>query len=317
MGWSGVITQTVSKTAKKLKTSIKAPRLKQVLDVTEGYVKSFDGTRIWYKSMGSGTPIIFCNGLGCSTFYWKHVHSYFRKTNQVILFDWRGHGKSDSPKDEKNISLSALVEDLHAVVKKLKLHKAVLAGHSMAVQTLYHFYEKYPTKVLALIPCFGTFAKPLDTFYNSNTSKHIFSAVYTFNHLFPKLANTIGHMMGKNPLWFQMGSALGMMNPGLADKKVLKEYIEHFTHVDAVFLAKLTMSMQEHDAESILKTVKVPTLILAAEKDTFTPVWISKKMHHLIRDSEIMVIKKSSHVALIEQPMLINLRIEKFLHERV
>jgi len=108
-----------------------------------------------------------------------------------------------------------------------------------------------------------------------------------------------------------------MMNPSLADKKVLKEYIEHFSSVDSVFLAKLAKSMQDYNAEAVLKKIKVPTLILAAENDKFTPVWLSKKMHHLIPKSEILVIKKATHVALIEQPALINLRIEKFLHERV
>lgn len=288
------------------------------LSVTnEGFADSFDGTKIWYKSIGTGKPIIFCNGLGCSIFYWKHVHSYFKKNYQVVLFDWRGHGKSGRPENENNVSIEVLVEDLHAVMKKLKIKQAILAGHSMAAQVLFCFYNKYPHMVEALIPCCGMFSHPLDTFYNNNSSKYVFSAIYIFNHLFPKAANVIGHLFSLNPFWFQMGSALKMMNPGLADKKVLKEYIDHFTSVDSVFLAKLAKSMQDYDAEPILKKVTVPTLILAAEKDNFTPVWISKKMHHLINKSEILVIKKASHVALIEQPALINLRMEKFLKERL
>ena len=297
------------------KTGANKPRLAELATIKEGFAKSFDGTSIWYQAQGKGVPMIFCNGLGCSTFYWKHIHSYFKKSNKVILFDWRGHGQSATPRNEINISIDALTEDLYYVLKELKITKAILLGHSMGIQILFRFYEKYPKMIKALIPCFGTYGNPLDTFYNSSSSKYIFKAIYTFNHLFPKLANGFGYLMSKNPLWFQMGSMLKMMNPGLVDRKVLKEYIEHFTSVDPVFLAKLALSMQEYNAEPTLKNINVPVLIFAAEQDTFTPVWLSKKMHHLIPKSELMVIKNSTHVALVEQPALINLRIEKFIKE--
>lgn len=300
-----------------MKTRGKKTRLAQLSSVKEGLAKSFDGTLIWYQSQGHGQPIIFCNGLGCSIFYWKHVVDYFKNTNQVIVFDWRGHGKSELPKDEKNISISALSRDLKAVLNALKIKKAVVAGHSMGTQVLYDFYSKYPLSVRALVPCFGTFGRPMDTFYNSPAARYIFAGIYVFNHLFPRLANSIGHLIGRNPLWFQMGSALHLLNPALVDKKVIREYIDHFTSIDSVFLAKLTLSMQEYDAEALLKKIRVPALILAASHDKFTPVWLSRKMHHLIPKSEMMVIRKASHVALIEQSALINLRIEKFLAERV
>jgi len=302
---------------KRKPTPKKRLALAQNKDEIEGYATSFDGTRIWYKSKGAGIPIIFCNGLGCSIFYWKHVQPYLAKDHQVVVFDWRGHGQSESPKKAEKTGIDSLSRDLQAVMKELKIKKAIIIGHSMGTQVIYYFYKKNSSKVKALIPCFGTFANPLDTFYNSSSSRYVFTGIYFFNHLFPRLAKKIGGLFSKNPLWFQMGSALKMLNPGLVDRKVLKEYIDHFSNTDPVLLANLGRSMQEYNAEPTLKKIKVPTLILAAEKDTFTPVWLSKKMHHLIPNSEILVIKKASHVALIEQPALINLRIEKFINERL
>ena len=79
----------------------------------------------------------------------------------------------------------------------------------------------------------------------------------------------------------------------------------------------LLKSAQEHTAEDMLKTIKVPTMIVAGEHDQFTPMWISKKMHRLIPESELFVMNKATHAGLVEQPDLINLRIEKFIQERV
>jgi pimeloyl-ACP methyl ester carboxylesterase len=308
---------TTSNTGKPLSFKPKRAKLAELTHLKEGVVSSHDGTKIWYRSMGKGTPIIFCNGLGCSHFYFKHLGEYFKNKNQIVMFDWRAHGRSERPKDTDNMTVEDLTQDLKAVMDHLNIKKAILVGHSMGVQILYNFYAHHSKRVLALIPCFGTFGRPMDTFYNMSLAKYAFEWIYVFNHLFPKTAAKLGILAAKNPLWFQMGSLFKMMNPGLVDKNILKEYIDHFTSVDPVLLTKLMRSMQEHSAEDDLKKVKVPTLIFAADQDKFTPVWISKKTHHLIPKSELMVIKNASHVALAEQPELINLRIEKFLQERL
>lgn len=298
--------------AVKVKKVNKSPK-----SALEDYATSADGTRIWYAAEGrlDLTPIVFCNGLGCSTFFWKHLHAFLKRNRMVVLFDWRGHGKSTLPKKPENISIDCLCADLDAVITKLKLKKAILIGHSMGVQTLYRYYEKHPSQVAALIPCFGTYERPLETFYDMTGSKYFFLLVYLFNHLFPRLATTVSGLIAKNPFWFQMGSALKMLNPGLADKKVLRQYIDHITQLDPVLFANLMEGMQEYSARHVLPKVKVPTLIVAGEQDTFTPLWTAKKMNKLIPRSELFVIKKATHVGLVEQPALINLRIEKFFEK--
>lgn len=299
------------------KTGYSRPKLVQISQTREGYTESFDGTRIWYRSVGQGIPIVCCNGLGCSTFYFSYQEDYFKRHFQFITWDYRGHGKSEAPKVRKNHTIEALTHDLISVMKVLDIKKAIMMGHSMGTQVLYEFYARHSEKCLSLIPCFGTFEKPIDTFLDSPASKYVFEVIYIFNHLFPRLSHLLGLLMIKNPLWFQVGGFLKMMKPYLADKRIMRQYMEHIVNVDPIFLSKLTKSMQQHTAESSLKNIKVPTLILGAEEDVFTPVWLSKKMHHLIPDSELFIVKKGSHVALVEQPELINLRIEKFIQERL
>lgn len=301
----------------KKRTRRPQTKLMEAALTEEGFAKSRDGTKIWYKSVGRGTPIICCNGLGCSTFYFNYLEDYFKYTNQVITWDYRGHGQSEKPHSRKHDTITALTDDLRAVMETLDIKRAVMIGHSMGSQVIYEFYSRYPQRCLALISCFGTFEKPIDTFLDSPFSKYVFEVIYVFNHLFPRLSNVIGTLMLKNPLWFQVGAMLKIMKPYLVDKEILRQYINHIVNVDPIFLSNLTKSMQQHSSEESLKKIKVPTLIIGADEDNFTPVWLAKKMHHLIPESELFVVKKASHVALVEQPELINLRIEKFLNERL
>lgn len=315
MALTSKIKLTLKKPAQR--TQAKRAKLAELVTYKEGFAKSADGTKIWYQSDGKGLPLVFVNGLGCSTFYWKHIVSHFKTKAQVVQFDWRAHGQSQEPKNPEHMTMDHLAEDLRAVFDALKIKKAVLLGHSMGIQVLFDFYSRYPKRVMALIPCFGTFGRPIDTFYNLNISKYVFEGIYLFNHIFPKASSRIGALLVNNPFWYQIGGLLKMHNPGLADRKVLREYLDHFTSIDPILLTKLTRSMQDYSAESILKNIQVPTLIFAADHDQFTPVWLSKKMHHLIPKSEILILKKATHVGLIEQPELLNLRIEKFLAERL
>lgn len=302
--------------AKKQSHSQKS-RLQNLARTTETMATSYDGTKIWCRRVGQGLPIICLNGLGCSTFYFSYVEDYLKRTFQVITWDYRGHGLSEPPRVRKNHTIESLVMDLKAVMDVFNIKAALLIGHSMGTQVLYEFYSRFPKRCLALISCFGTFEKPFDTFLNSPLSKYIFEGIYVFNHMFPRTSNLIGTLMLKNPLSFHLGGLFKVMKPYLVDKKILEQYIDHIINVDPVFLTDLTRNMQEHSAEESLKKINVPTLIIGGEEDTFTPIWLAKKMHHLIAKSELFVVKKGSHVALVEQPELINLRIEKFIHERV
>lgn len=307
----------ISKPHAPVKSQKHPGTLAKKLSLKEGYALSADGTRIYYKSLGQGLPIVLCNGMGVGTFFWKYFEAYFKDHFQVITWDYRGHGRSEEPKNEEKAHIEALVDDCYAVTKKLKLKNALYMGHSLGTVVIFEFYRRYPKRVAGLVSCFGTFGRPMDFFYNSPFSRHIFEILSTLGLHFPGPSNFISKLLIKNPLSFQMGGLLKMVNTGLAKKEDMEKYINHIVDLNPLFFSKLSRSFQAHSSEEILGKIQVPTLIIAGEDDTFTPAWISKKMHRIIPGSELFVIRKGSHAALIEQPELINLRVEKFIRDRI
>ncbi len=299
------------------KTSKNRGKLAQLVRLKEGFTKSSDGTQIYYKSVGVGIPIICNNGMGVSTFFWKYLENNFKHDFQVITWDYRGHGLSEVPTRKKPLSILSLVEDCKAILDILELDKVIMLGHSIGTQVMLEFYNKYPTHVWGMVSCMGTLGRPMDSFYNSPLSKYIFEAVTLIGTLFPKQGAALTAVLLKNPFWFELGGLLKMVNTGMAQKKEVQKYIDHIIGIDPEFFTRLTKSVQAHSAEYILKKIKVPFLIFGAEDDYFTPVWIAKKMHRVVQGSELQIVKKGSHAALVEQPELFNLRIEKFIKERI
>ena len=96
-----------------------------------------------------------------------------------------------------------------------------------------------------------------------------------------------------------------------------RPYMEHVAAMDPqIFLAMLRCA-GEHTAEDILERISVPTLVVAAERDTFTPALLAEHMTEAIPDAEMYMLTGASHAAPIEQPVAIQLRIAKFLSERL
>ena len=70
----------------------------------------------------------------------------------------------------------------------------------------------------------------------------------------------------------------------------------------SVFLPMLRQA-GEHSAEDLLARIEVPTVVIAAERDTFTPSWLAEEMAKKIPGAEHVVIAGASHAAPVEQPL--------------
>jgi len=56
------------------------------------------------------------------------------------------------------------------------------------------------------------------------------------------------------------------------------------------------------DSRPLLASIKVPTLIVVGEGDQITPPEVAKEMHAGIPGSELLIVPRAGHLALLEQP---------------
>lgn len=285
----------------------------------EGRAKGLEGVPLRFTSYGDGRPaIVCCNGVGVSTFFWKYVVRYFSARHQVVTWDYRGHGRSGRPENvtREKLTVSTSVQDLISVMDEAGVEDAVLLGHSMGVQVALEAWRRHKKRVRGLGLVCGSFGRPLDTFWNSSLSAPVFDLLYNVVNAAP-LAFATGNrflMRSKLPM---MIAKLGVVDPQMCRPEDLKPYFDHLADVDPQIFFLMAGEMQRHTALKWLDTVNVPTLIVAGENDLFTPYHLSVQMRDRIPGAELLTIPHGSHAAIIEQPELINLRLEKWLREKV
>ena len=90
-------------------------------------------------------------------------------------------------------------------------------------------------------------------------------------------------------------------------------YLQHMTHVDFPLFLRMLKGAGEHTSEDYLPEIDVPVLVVAGEKDTFTPAWLSEHMARRMPKAKLVVLPSGSHAAPIEQPDVVLGHVREFL----
>ncbi|BFV56120.1 alpha/beta hydrolase [Kitasatospora sp. CMC57] len=103
-------------------------------------IRSADGHWIHAAAYGpeDAPLVVLVHGWTCSTRFWAPVLHQLLPGHRVVVYDQRGHGRSDVPVGAAGYSTVKLADDLEAVLAKVVPAggRAVLAGHSMGGMTI-------------------------------------------------------------------------------------------------------------------------------------------------------------------------------------
>ena len=279
---------------------------------SEHEVRSFDGTRIFYNSIGDGLPLVLTDGIACDMYIWKYLVQQFSGKCRIIRWNLRGHGRSGPPADLENLTIENCADDIAAIMNAEALESAVHLGHSMGVQVIFELYRRHSERVRALVPLTGSYGHPLQTLHDNPMAERIFPYIYDIvtNHA-EEIAPFWKRIVPTEVSW--KIATMMEINGNLIEQSDFMPYLDHVAKMDLNIFVRMLKFANEHSAREMLPTIKVPTLIFGAEHDNFTPVWLSNDMHKLIPSSEYQFLKLATHAAPIENQDLVELRLDRFL----
>lgn len=278
-----------------------------------GMATSFDGTKIRYQVLGEGRPIFCCNGLGVPIYFWHALSAHFAGRYQIICWDYRGHGKSAPPPNPHELRYDDLIGDGLAVLDHLNVRDAIGIGHSSGFQVVLGLYEHAPERFAALSSFLGTAGRALSALFDSPISRVLFDTYYLLTVFYPREVKVALDLFMRTPLPFYLGGLMGILNLHQAQRKEIGVYLNNVNSFDPRFFATLMQGAEAHDAFAILPRVDIPTLLIAAERDQFVPLRISRDMFAKLPSAELFVIPGGSHAGLMEAPEIFNERLERFL----
>jgi non-heme chloroperoxidase len=89
-----------------------------------------DGTRLFYKDWGSGSPVVFAHGWPLNSDMWENQMMFLASRGyRVIAHDRRGFGRSDQPWE--GYDHDSFSDDLAELIDHLDLRDVTLVGYAM------------------------------------------------------------------------------------------------------------------------------------------------------------------------------------------
>ena len=256
---------------------------------------------IYYETHGDGVPFLFCSVTGCDHQAWKfHQVPEFCRDHKVIVFDYRGTGKSGQT--IQNYSIKMFTDDAAALLDHLNVDQAIVCGHSMGGVVAQLLAIEYPHKVKKLIlassgtshpgahgiplaMCRDMVRQGFERYIREHTIETGWTKEFVKNH--PDLIEQF----------------LQVRMSGIAP-------LENYLH--------FVLARQEHDHTSRLKEIRVPTLVLVGDDENHGAAdrthWHAA--HQLAQDipnAKLVVLPGEGHHYLATNPNAAHKAIREFI----
>ena len=229
---------------------------------------------------------------------------------------YRGHGRSAPPADPDRIDIAAHAADLNVVRRHVGEPPCVLFGHSMGCQVALEAYRQRPEGVRGLVLLCGSFGNVTSTFHGTPVLELVLPKLIDLALKAPDVVRAVWSRVPPQ-LALKIALRAGEIDPERVRPEDMLPYLSHLTHVDFPMFLRMLRAAGEHTAGDLISAVDVPVLVVAGERDSFTPAFLATAMSEALPHGELLLVHAGTHVTPIEQPELVNARVLRFLRERV
>jgi pimeloyl-ACP methyl ester carboxylesterase len=217
----------------------------------------------------------------------------------VVLWEPRGHARSDSPEDPARYSFARWALDLKAVLDHLGLRRAHVGGLSLGAGIATRFTLAFPQRVRSLLVTNSSSAAGLPLSVD-NIVMRARSIEVTLTKGMDAMAE------------FSMAANPNVANRLALDPSSKDEFYAYYRRLTPIGYANSLRALLAMDHITVrLPEIRVPTLLIGGDLDpSLAPMRV---MHRKVRGSKLVVLSPASHFANRDQPEAWNRAAVEFL----
>ncbi|MGD8863197.1 MAG: alpha/beta hydrolase [Myxococcales bacterium] len=281
---------------------------------TRSLASAADGTKLFYGVRGDGPPIVLLDGIGCDGWAWNHIQPHLSQRFRTVHLHYRGHGRSGAPVDPEAIDIYTLADDVLHLMDHVGIEQAVLMAHSMGTQVALEVFRRAPERVRAMVLVCGSYGRITHTFHGNDL---LHRALPRLIEQVRKHSGLFRAFWGRLPpaLSWRVAGWIGEIDGASLAQDDFARYVDHLSEIDLDLYLNMLQKAGEHTAEDLLPRIDIPVLVIAAERDTFTPPDVVEDLANHIPTADYLELEGASHAAPLERADQINAKVDDFLDQ--
>jgi pimeloyl-ACP methyl ester carboxylesterase len=244
-------------------------------------------------------PLVLAYGIGGNTGMWDVNVAALAGRYRLVLWDPRGHARSDSPDDPARYSFRRWALDLRDLLDHLRIRRAYVGGLSMGGGIATRFTLLYPRRAAALIVTNSSSAAGLPLSADSLIMRAR-SIKITLEQGMDAMAE---FAMTANP---NVAGRLAL-DPGAK----AEFYAEYRASRPIGYANSLRALLAMDHITNQLRLIRAPTLLISGDQDP--SLGAMRVMHRKIRGSRLVVLSPAGHFGNRDQPEAWNRAVLDFL----
>jgi len=264
----------------------------------EGYASNNDLSKTYYKILGKGEPLLIINGgPGMNSNGFEGMAKILAETQQTIIYDQRGTGKSELKEiNAKTISMKIMADDIEALRKHLKIKKWNILGHSFGGMLASYYATIYPNSINKLVLS-SSGGIDLSLLKGPNLIEQNLSKVEkdSMNYWDDKIEK------GDTSYTARLGRGRAMAPAYVYDQKYVPVIAERLTQGNSTINGLLWNDMQKmnFDCTAKLKTFKNPVLIIQGKEDVISNE-IGELAQKTLPNSKLILLENCRHYGWLD-----------------
>jgi pimeloyl-ACP methyl ester carboxylesterase len=258
-----------------------------------------DGVRIYYEEHGRGAPLLLAYGIGGNAGMWAPNVEMLSARSRLILWEPRGHARSDAPEDPARVTFSHWVLDLRDLMDHLGLDRATVGGLSLGGGIATRFTLAHPRRVRALIV--------VDSSSAAGLPLSVDNIVMRARSIEITLAKGMDAMAE-----FAIASNPNVAGRITLDPAAREEVVAMYRMLQPIGYANALRALLQMDyITDRLPEIGCPTLLICGDEDpSLGPMRV---MAEKVKQAQFVLLPRAGHFANRDQPGAFNQAVRTFI----
>lgn len=284
-----------------------------------GPVRSFDGTALHVERIGKGPTIVLVHGFSLSMLSWHHQMRDLPSDARLVLYDHRGHGRSELP-SEDGWSLEALARDLDVIVRECTDDEpVVLVGHSMGGMTVLEYCRLFPDEVskrVKGIVLMDTTSADVMGGMLPGFARRVEATLQGLQEATMRAlagrTDRVDRLRHRAPDIQYLGTRVMGFAPSPSARQV--DFVhEMLSATPTETWLNLIPAMTAMDVSDVLPAIEVPVLLICGLHDRLTPPHAAERMAMLLPEAGSVVLPGAGHMPMLEQHSQLTDHLRRFV----